>query len=224
MPLSPCKSLSRKIPPPSYQPQQAIQNYSVKNNLFHILIISCIVLINIAIYADFQSHVNQFQQQMINEAPFIEDFLVHVQMAYSSKHQSFESIGAKDATNPKSLIHKMPPFTTIKNIYAEIVPQREPGLGHIEITVTFKDQRQSERTNAFFANTEITYTALGSLGLPLTIPLKEDLPASIEHAIIGFSCKKKVNKENQAFATYKHDSHTIDMASMLPYPFNLCIG
>lgn len=175
-------------------------------------------------YADFQSHIDQFQQQMLTEATLLVDFIEHVQMAYQSTHAQFQPIGAKDPQDPRSLAHKLPSFSTIKNIYVDIIPQQEPGIGHIEITLSFKDTRESSRSNSFFADTQIKFTALGSLGLPLAIPLTNSVPVSVEHAIVGFSCKKIPNAILRSFATYEHDSHTIDLSSMLPYPFNLCAG
>lgn len=173
--------------------------------------------------ADFQRHVSQFQQQMLFEAPLVSDFLAHVQSAYLSSHAAFTPIGAINPEAPGALARRLPQTSSIKNIYAQVTPSNQDRyIGNITVTVTFKSLRESPHTSAFFASSSIVFTALGSLGVPLEIPLDSRVKIPTEHEIIGFSCTK-VAQENQAiFASFSSDSHTIDLSSQLNYPFNIC--
>lgn len=173
--------------------------------------------------ADFQRHVSQFQQQMLFEAPLVSDFLALVQNAYLSSHAAFTPIGAVNPEAPEALASKLPQTSSIKNIYAEITPSsKDRYIGNITVTVTFKSLQESSYTTAFFANSSIVFTALGSLGIPLEIPLDSRVKIPTEHEIIGFSCTKVVQKNQAIFASFSSDSHTIDLSSQLNYPFNIC--
>jgi hypothetical protein len=173
--------------------------------------------------ADFQRHVSQFQQQMLFEAPLVSDFLAHVQNAYLSSHAAFTPIGAINPDAPDALAKRLPQTSSIKNIYAQITPSNHDRyVGNITVTVTFKNLRESPHTTAFFADSSIVFTALGSLGSPLEIPLDSRVKIPIEHEIVGFSCTKVVQNNQAIFASFSSESHTIDLSSQLSYPFNIC--
>ena len=173
--------------------------------------------------ADFQRHVAQFQQQMLFEAPLVSDFLAHVQIAYLSSHTAFTPIGTMNPEAPDALARRLPPNSSIKNIYAQITPSKQDRyIGNITVTVTFKSLHESPHTTAFFANSSIIFTALGSLGIPLEIPLDSRVKIPVEHEIIGFSCTKVVQENQAIFASFSSDNNTIDLSSQLNYPFNIC--
>ncbi len=194
----------------------------MSSSLVKCICISVVCLTTLSMSASFSDDVAVFQNQMRYDAAFVVTNMDKIFTTYELLHQNMPMVGHKDSRQPQSLALSFPASSSIANIYSALEPSsNDPRIGHLNLYVVFKDVVDRQNINHLVASKVLKYTALGSRGENLAIPLTKTFAHTAQMRITAFSCERVSDSKN-LFATFVSKNETIDLVHLLPYPFNYC--
>ena len=185
---------------------------SARSKPLLILVLFCL---NHSIFATFSDDVALFKSQMRYDARFIDNALKNTTLLFSLLYDKMPMVANTAADFPAS--------STIKTINSTIEPIYGESYAHLYLTVQFKKKLPRQNYSYLVSDKVIRYVALGKDNRPLKIPIKP-MQSMLSDEIINFSCSRIQPDEASKFAVFNSSTESIDLVTLLDYPFNFCTG